>query len=109
MGERENRMVREFRERLPAQIRPHLRKLIVYGSRARDDADDHSDLDLVAIVDEKTPELESALEDTAYEVMWEFDFSPIISLKVFSQDTFQAAAEKGFSFYKHVLEEGIAV
>ena len=109
MGERENRMVREFRERLPAQIRPHVRKLIFYGSRARDDGDDDSDLDLVAIVDEKTPELENALEDAAYDVMWEFDFRPVISLKVFSQDSFQAAADKGFSFYKHVLEEGIAV
>ena len=109
MGERENRMVREFRERLPAQIRPHVRKLIVYGSRARDDGDDDSDLDLVAIVDEKTPELENALDDAAYDVMWEFDFRPVISLKVFSQDSFQAAADKGFSFYKHVLEEGVAV
>ncbi|MEI8172269.1 MAG: nucleotidyltransferase domain-containing protein [Deltaproteobacteria bacterium] len=54
-------------------------KFIRYGSRARGTDAEDSDLDLVALVDEKTPEIESALDDLAYGVMWDYDFKPVTS------------------------------
>ena len=109
MDERDNMMISEFRRRLSARLRKQVRKLVVYGSRARGDADADSDLDLVALVSDKTPEVEKSLEDVAYDVMWEFDFKPTISLKVFSERRFRKALDKGFLFYKNVLDKGIAV
>lgn len=109
MGELDKQLVEELKRRLPPEVREHLRQMILFGSRARGDATEDSDLDLVALVDEKTPELERALDDIAYNVMWDNDFHTVISLKVFSEARFRSALEQGFSFYRNVMREGIVV
>jgi uncharacterized protein len=109
MAEIDKQIARELKGRLPSEIRLHVRKIILFGSRARDDAAADSDLDLIALVDEKTPALENALDEVAYGVMWDHDFNPMISLKVFSEAIFRRAAEKGFSFYRNVEREGIEI
>lgn len=107
MGERDRQIALELKRRLSAEVRDHLSRLILYGSRARGDAAEDSDLDMIALVDTKTPELEAQMEEVAYRVMWDHDFKPIISLKVFSGDRFRRATEKGFSFYRNIEREGI--
>ena len=109
MTDRDNRIVAEFRRRLPPDLQSEIRAILVYGSRARGDAEEDSDLDVVALVDSKTPEIEERLEDIAYEVMWDFDFTPMLSLKVFSHDRFFDEAKDGMSFYRNVLSQGVTV
>jgi hypothetical protein len=41
--------------------------------------------------------------------MWDHDFKPVISLEVFSEEQFDNALRKGFSFYRHVPEEGVVI
>ncbi len=109
MKKQDRMIVLELKKRLSADLQKRVIKFIAYGSRARGvDAED-SDLDLVALVDEKTPEIERALDDLAYGVMWDYDFKPVISLKVFSEARFRNSTEKGMSFYRHVEKEGIPV
>jgi len=109
MNEQDRKIILELKSRLSADLRKRVIKLILYGSRARGGGMEDSDLDLVALVDEKTPEIEGALDDIAYGVMWDHDFKPVISLKVFSEARFRSATEKGLSFYKHVEKEGISI
>jgi predicted nucleotidyltransferase len=107
MGEYDRQIVMELKQRLSTEVSRHLKKVILYGSRARGDAAADSDLDLIALLDEKTPELERLLDDAAYNVMWDHDFNPIISIKVFEEARFRSAAQKGFSFYRNIEREGI--
>ncbi len=109
MGELDKALIEELKQRLPADVLRHIRRMILYGSRARGDAAEDSDLDLVALVDEKTPELEQALDEITYNLMWDHDFKPIISLKVFAEERFRSAAAKGLSFYRNVEREGVTV
>jgi predicted nucleotidyltransferase len=109
MGEQDRFLIEEFKRRLPTEIASHIRQMIMYGSRARGDARQDSDLDLVALVDENNPVLEQALDDIAYNLMWDYDFKPIISLKVFSEARFRGAAAKGFSYYRTIEREGITI
>lgn len=109
LKEEDRKIVMELKSRLPADLHKHLVKFIIYGSRARGAGREDSDLDLVALVDEKTPEIENALDELSYGVMWDYDFKPIISLKVFSEERFRAASAKGLSFYRHVENEGISI
>jgi len=109
MGELDKALIEELKRRLPHEVALHIRELIMYGSRARGDAAVDSDLDLVALVDENSPELEQKLDEIAYSVMWDHDFKPIISLKVFAEERFRTAAAKGFSYYRNVEREGVTV
>ena len=109
MKMKEREIITEFKKRLPPDVLNHVRKVILFGSRARGDGEDESDLDLAVLVDERTKEIEKKLEDIAYGVMWDYDFKPIISLKVFAENQFRGAVAKGYSFYKHVEKEGISI
>jgi predicted nucleotidyltransferase len=102
-------MVNTLRKRLAEVAGEQLQAAIIYGSRAWGHPDPDSDLDVAAIVRDCTPQLEEALLEAAYQVMWDHDFSPLISLKVFDAGSFAAYREKGFSFYRKVAEEGIAL
>ena len=107
MKDEDRRLVLELRNRLTEDVALRVKRFILFGSRVRDEADQDSDMDLIALVDEKTPLLEKQLEDAAYDVMWEHDFRPIISLKVFPEARFRDGVERGFSFYRNVEKEGI--
>ena len=109
MKEQDRAIVLELKRRLSADLQKRVKKFILYGSRAKGIDTEDSDLDLVALVDEKTPEIESALDDLAYGIMWDHDFKPVISLKVFSEKAFMSAVARGFSFYRNVNQEGISV
>ena len=83
--------------------------VIIYGSIAWGYPDPDSDLDVAAIVRDCPPQLEGALLEAAYQVIWDHDLTPLISLKVFDAGSFAACREKGFSFYRKVAAEGIAL
>jgi len=109
MDERDKALILEFKRRLPSDLERHVKRLIVFGSRVRGEASEDSDLDVIALVDEKTSELEKKLDDVVYQIMWDHDFKPIISLKVFAESQFNDALDRGFSFYMHVEKEGISI
>jgi predicted nucleotidyltransferase len=102
-------LVHNLKKRLEEVAGEKLQAVIVYGSRAWGHPEPDSDLDVAAIVRDCTPQLEGALLEAAYQVMWDHDFTPLISLKVFDAGNFAAHREKGFSFYRKVAEEGITL
>jgi len=109
MNERDKAIISGFKNSLAPETARHIRRLIVFGSRARGTAEEDSDLDIVVLLDEKTPEIERKLDDAVYQVMWDYDFKPIVSLKVFSEAHFNHAVSQGFSFYQHVAREGVSL
>lgn len=109
MNEKDRQIIFALKNRLTDDVLKHLKKLVLFGSRARGEETDDSDLDILAIVDEKNSEIEKHLEDIAYQIMWDNDFNPIISLKVLAEAHFLNSLNKGYSFYRHVEKEGITV
>jgi predicted nucleotidyltransferase len=105
----DQKIVHALKPRLEEVAGDRLQAVIVYGSRVWGQAEPESDLDVAAIVREFTPELEASLLEAAYQVMWDHDFSPLLSLRVFDADSFAAYQEKGFSFYRKVAQEGISL
>lgn len=109
MDNKDRELLADFKNRLPSDLKGHLEKLIVFGSRARGTHLDDSDLDMAVIVDKKTEKIEKGFEDIAYAVMWDNDFKTVLSIKVFEASKFHGALGKGYSFYRHIESDGILV
>ncbi len=109
MIERDRDIVLELKKKLPAEVSHNIKKVIAFGSRVRGQGEEDSDLDLLILVNRKTSDLESKIEDVAYKVMWDHDFKPIISIKVFTEAHYQNFLREGFSFYKNIDREGVSL
>ena len=91
-------IISDLKSRLPVQLGNHIKRIIVFGSRARGEGSPDSDLDIAILVDNKTVEIEKTLDDIACRVMWDHDFKPVISLNVFSEKTFMTQLTGVFLF-----------
>jgi predicted nucleotidyltransferase len=109
LSQKDQNIIRVLKHLLADLAGERLQSIIVYGSRVWGGADPESDLDVAVLVRERAPVLEAALLEAAYQVMWNHDFIPLISLKVFDADSFAACQEKGFSFYRKVTQEGLSI
>lgn len=109
MDERDRSLILEFKRRLPADVMAHIRKVVAFGSRVRGQGEEDSDLDLLILVDQKTSELVAKIEDIAYQVMWDHDFKPIISIKIFTEVGYRNFLREGFAFYKNIEREGVSL
>ncbi|NCO34356.1 MAG: hypothetical protein AUJ92_01285 [Armatimonadetes bacterium CG2_30_59_28] len=98
-----------FKSNLSRDTRDRIRSLRVFGSYARGEAEPDSDLDILALVDRWTPELQQAIADAAYRAMWDDDFKVILSPKVFTEEEFLTRLQQGYSFYRSVAKEAIAL
>jgi hypothetical protein len=109
MIERDRNLILELKKKLPAEVAASIKKVIAFGSRARGEGEEDSDLDLLILVNQKPSDVESKIEDVAYEVMWDHDFKPIMSIKVFTEAHYQNFLREGFSFYKNIDREGVSL
>lgn len=94
-------------EPLRARLAPHLRdalKAIVFGSVARGEADDWSDLDLVIVADTPRPFLERFRDFTGLYGVWSR-----LDVLVYTPSEFTAMLAEGNPFLERALEEGIVV
>ncbi|MBF0136094.1 MAG: nucleotidyltransferase domain-containing protein [Magnetococcales bacterium] len=105
----DRRVLSELKDRLTVAASHTLRKLVVFGSRVRGDHAEDSDLDVVALVERATPAVIQKMDDAAYDVMWKFDFRPMISLKIFEVEWFDAAVRNRIPFYRNVVREGVVL
>jgi len=98
LNQTERDIVEELKGRMREVAGDRLQEVIVYGSRAWGQASPDSDLDVAVIVQGCTPELEAALHESAYQVMWDHDFSPIIASRSLMPTTSQLIGRKAFPF-----------
>jgi predicted nucleotidyltransferase len=109
LSQTEGKIIHDLKSRLTEIAGDRLQSVIVYGSRVWGKPDLESDLDVAVIIRDSDPLLEADLIEAAYQVMWDHDFTPVISLKVFDSQSFATYLEKGFSFYRKVAQEGIVL
>lgn len=109
LSRRDQNLIRILKHRLQEVAGEQLITLIVFGSRAWGQASADSDLDIAVIIQDCTPELEKSLSEAAYQVMWDHDFTPVISLKVIDAKRFKTYQDQGFTFYRKLAQDGIAL
>jgi len=100
-------IIKEFKEILASRFGQVILKIVVFGSYARGEEAPESDLDILVVV--KNEEIEDQIDDIAYKIMWNFDFSPLLSVYIVNEEHFNYIRRIRTGFYESIEEEGIEV
>jgi len=85
LSESEHHVLRELRRRLEEKFSCISFEMILFGSKARGDADEHSDLDVAIIVEGMDRSLKNKILDTVADIEFEY-LQPVSALVLFSQE-----------------------
>lgn len=103
MNPSELKIIDVFKALLNKKIRePHL---IAFGSRARGDAEPDSDLDVLLIVNELTPEIEDYISECAWEAG--FNYGIILVPVVFTRNEWENGPERYSLLAEAIKSEGV--
>ncbi len=99
-------ILNEFLERI-APVRPQVKRIVLFGSRARGTHRPDSDYDLLLVVSRK----DDALLDVLYEAVMDvlLEHGRLVSLKVFPEQEFSRLQALQTPFMQHVNREGVLV
>ena len=106
MDKRDFEIAKQFKNKLLENHIP-VREIVVFGSRARGDANPDSDLDILVIVDERNPDIRKRVSGCAWEIGFASDIfiQSILRTKWDIED----GPEKSSLFFRSVQQEGIKV
>jgi predicted nucleotidyltransferase len=98
-------IVREFADRVRSALGPHLRQLILFGSRARGDARPDSDYDVLVIVDERTGRERECVLDVTTDLLTRY--GALFGCLYRSVDEWRRM--EGFPLQMNIAREGVAL
>jgi predicted nucleotidyltransferase len=105
MQEKDRKIVEKFKSLISQQVKVH--EVRVFGSRARGDATEKSDLDVLVVVDYLDHSIEKYISDCAWEAGFPEDV--IIIPIAISLDTLKNSPIRESVFIKNVYQEGVSV
>lgn len=109
MPDKVRNIVYQFSQQMKSLFGSHLVQVILYGSYARGDYRDNSDVDVMILVDlpeDKIKKIENDVYDIAFEIEMDtgIDISPVIK----SNAQYEYWADV-LPYYRNVREEGVVV
>lgn len=100
-------LAREFVRRLAEQVDPQLFTVTLFGSRARGDADEESDLDLFVAL--STDDSDARVKTIARNIACDLTLEYGILVSVFVADKTFLIQHQGFSLLETIEEEGVPI
>lgn len=97
--------ITEYIESIRGQFPGRILCVVLFGSKARGDADDESDIDLLVLVDTESDEFRSELWDIASDVS--LDYYVVISPRVISQDRWDETRRIRMPLYRAIEADGV--
>lgn len=111
LPERINNAVQEFIKGVKEILGERAKKIILYGSYARGDYNDSSDIDIMILTDlndDEIIEYRNKIWDYAYDIEWDNNFDITLSPLVKNIDKFNYWLE-AIPFYMNVQKEGVVL
>jgi len=106
MDDRDRDLLRKLKERLQERLKLH--QIILFGSRARGDADPESDMDVLVVLDEPVSrQSRQVVSDSAWETG--FDAGIVVVPVVVSRGNWENGPDRASLLAMAVREEGIPI
>ena len=102
---RYRKAVESFTQRVVKELGDRIDAIILYGSLARNEAHESSDIDILIITDHK--EIKERIYDIAYDVNLEYDV--LLSFFFIDKERFLKFLEMGSPFVENILAEGVVL
>jgi predicted nucleotidyltransferase len=107
LNEDETKALQEVKSKLIELLGDKLKRFVLFGSRARGDADEISDIDVAVVVADLTKEVKRKIIDCVVEV--EVKYLVPISIIVFSEDEFRRLRELERRIALDIEMEGVEI
>jgi predicted nucleotidyltransferase len=107
LNEDEIKTLQEVKSKLIELLGDKLKRFVLFGSRARGDADGTSDIDVAVVVADLTKEVKRKIIDCVVEV--EIKYLVPISIIVFSEDEFRRLRELERRIALDIEMEGVEI
>ncbi len=107
LSDRDREAVAALAARLPSAYPATILHLILFGSKARDDARSDSDIDVLVVTQEEGWPVQHALLTLGARLSLEYDV--LLNLFVVSQEKWSWMERVGHPLYRNVAAEGIAL
>lgn len=102
-AQKQDPVVQEFAAELRQQLGPHVQQMLLFGSRARGDAGDDSDYDMLVVVDQRTPELRAMILEIESRLMDRY--GALVATVLRSEEEWQQT--QGFPLARNIAREGV--
>jgi len=102
---KEESAIRAFLSSLQQHLAGQLVQTILFGSKARGDSDEWSDIDILITVEEESWALRTQVSTLAADVSLEYGV--LIGPRVIGQERWERMKQAGFGLYKNIKAEGI--
>lgn len=99
-----DKIIKEFISQISEKFRAHIKRIILFGSRAKNNYKTYSDYDLLIILDQKS----SNVINKIYDVVVDFlvNYGVDISLKIYSEEDYNRKLSLGTPFMKEIKRYG---
>jgi len=105
MNPKDYTIAKELKEKLSGVV--SVVYLVVFGSRARGDEDEYSDMDVSIVVES----LDKELKEKIFDIIWEVGFKNfiVISPLIFTKDEIENSPLRSAPIVKNIFEEGVRI
>jgi predicted nucleotidyltransferase len=101
----EQEAIEEYLSRIHDEFPGRVLSVLLFGSKARGDAEDESDIDLLAVVDTEDPSFRSALWRIASDVSLAHNL--VLSVRVYGQPRWREASRLRLPLYRAIVADGV--
>lgn len=107
LTKQENLAIKHFHQALEEELGDNFRNMYLFGSKARGDAAEDSDIDLLVICVGEDWRIADRVYSIATDILLETGIS--LSPKVISHNVYEQMREQSMPFYENISREGVAV
>ncbi len=108
-----NRLVeeaaRDVRRRIETRLPGRLLELRVFGSQARGEAKEDSDVDLFVLLDERDVAADKAIAEAVYETYTAYEYELFLAPLIMSGAHFQDLVRRERLIARNILDEGVVI